>query len=206
MPKPAIGRRRHVSRPSARRMRLLAGSLLAGWMIAGCARSMPPEVPDFKPPAKAVVKEETPPQVVADTRPAAPVEPPPAPAPAKPAPAAPRPEAPPPPVEKKVAPTLVGTWKISEMSVNGQSPPESAQMQMTMTFEEGGSVTMTVSAPQMPQAHTQTGTWSLIDGQITMSMDRESRTGRCTFEGDSRAILEFEEGGQKIRMVLTKTS
>jgi len=172
---------------------------------------MPPEVPDFKPPAKKVVKEETPPQVVADTRPAAPVEPPPAPAPAKPeppkpAPPPPRPEAPPPPVEKKAAPTLVGTWKISEMSVNGQSPPESAQMQMTITFEEGGSVTMAVSSPQMPQAHTQTGTWSLTDGQITMSMDRESRTGRCTFEGDSRAILEFEEGGQKIRMVLTRTS
>jgi hypothetical protein len=192
-------------------MGVLPGLLLVGWAIAGCARSMPPEIPEFKPPAKVVVKEETPPQVVADTRPAAPSEPPPAlepakPEPPKPAPAPPRLEAPPPPVEKKAAPTLVGTWKISEMSVNGQSPPESSQMQMTMTFEEGGSVTMTMSMPQMTEAHTRTGTWSLTDGQITMNMDRESRTGRCTFEGDSRATLEFEEGDQKIKMVLTKTS
>lgn len=171
---------------------------------------MPPEVPEFKPPPKKVVQEETPPQVVADARPAAPVEAPPAPAPAKPEPAKPAPPPPrpaaPPPVEKKAAPTLVGTWKITEMSMNGQSPPESAQMQMTITFEEGGNVTMTISAPQMPQPHTQTGTWSLTDGQLTMSMDRESRTGRCTFEGESRAVLEFEEGGQKVRMVLTRAS
>jgi len=95
----------------------------------------------------------------------------------------------------------VGTWRVTGMSHNGQDMPGFDEMEMTLTFTEDGSITMSVSGGQMPEAMTQEGTYRLSDSQITMSLDNQSKTGTCTFDGHNRVTLEFDEA----RMVLTRT-
>jgi len=177
-------------------------------LLMGCIRSSPPEIPDFKPPPKPVVKEETKPVLAVEApepevveKPAPEPEPEPiAPVVAEPEPEPPEPE--PKPVEPEpAAPTLVGTWRVTEMSHNGQTMPGFDQMEMTFTFTEEGTVTMSISGGQMPEAMTRDGTYTLSDGQITINIDNQSKTGTCTFDGPNRVTIEIDEG----RMVMTRT-
>lgn len=180
--------------------------------VVGCARSMPPEVSEPRTPAKIAVRERVEPALAADTVEAAPAaapappeakpEPPkPAEAP-KPAPVVPKAEAPPPPpIEEARAPTIVGSWRVSEMTRNGEPMPGLDQMDMTFTFGEDNTVTMTMSSPQMPEPQTRSGTYSYADGQITISLDNDTKTGPCTFEGNNKVTLEIEG----MKLVLTRT-
>lgn len=181
-------------------------------LLAGCARSLPPDIPEFKPP-KPAVTEETRPEAVVDTAEPVPEESEPEPEPdpepeppelaqtPAPAPSKPEPET---AKQQPQAPTLVGTWRVSEFSMNGETSPEFGQIEMTFTFAEGGTVTMSVSGGPMPEARTTEGTYTLTDGQITMSIDNDTQTGTYSFEGNDRVTLAFEQEGQKVRMVLTR--
>ncbi len=102
--------------------------------------------------------------------------------------------------EVRKEPTLLGSWRISEMAQKGQVMPMPEGMQMTLTFAEGGTVSMSMSGGPTPEGHVRQGTFSYADGQVTISLDRETKTGKCTFEGSDRVTLEFDE----VRMVLTR--
>jgi len=86
------------------------------------------------------------------------------------------------------------------MAQKGQVMPMPEGMQMTLTFAEGGTVSMSMSGGPTPEGHVRQGTFSYADGQVTISLDRETKTGKCTFEGSDRVTLEFDE----VRMVLTR--
>ena len=73
-------------------------------------------------------------------------------------------------------------------------------MEMTFTFTEDGTVTMSVSGEQMPEAMTREGTYTLSNGEITMNIDNQSQTGSYTFDGNNRVTIEIDEA----RMVLTR--
>jgi len=158
----------------------------------------------YHPPAKRVVKEITAPEPVADAPKAVVVEqaPPPPPEPkvaaTKPAAVV---EAPPEPKkEAPKEPTLIGTWRVSEMVQRGTTMPMPEGMEMTLTFADGGTVTMSMSGGPMPEAQNRQGTYSYSDGQITIALDRETKTGKCTFEGNDRVIIEVDE----VKMTLTR--
>jgi hypothetical protein len=180
---------------------LLSG--LLNCVLPGCGRDLPPEILKFVPPVKQAVVDSTVPEVVKE--PSAPADvpkPKPKPAPVKQAVV----EAAPPPAPvveakpEKKEPTILGTWTVVEMSHNGQSQPMPPGMQMTLTFEEGGSVTMSMSGDQMPEARTTQGTYSLTDGQISLTVGNDTQTGTCSFEGENRLVLDFT----KAEMVLTR--
>lgn len=177
---------------------MIVAVLMTGF--TGCGREVPPEIPDFRIPPKIALVDSTVPEVVTD--PSAPMGPVPTPLPKRaptkasvavtkakvaeaPSPT-PIPEAP-------AAPSIVGTWQVTEMSRRGQSQPLPSGMQMTFTFAQDGSLTMSVSGGQMPQAHTQQGTYSLTGNQITITMQNHSKSGTCTFDGNDRVTLEMDE-------------
>jgi hypothetical protein len=175
--------------------------------LSGCGRDAPPEIPDFRIPAKIALVDSTVPEVVAD--PSAPMAPTPAPLPkgeptkapvlvAKKNVAAPTPT---PAPEAPLAPSIVGTWQITEMARRGQSQPLPAGMQMTLTFAQDGSLTMSVSGGQMPQANTQQGTYTLTGNQITINLHNQAKSGTCTFEGDNKITIEIDEA----KMTMTRT-
>jgi uncharacterized protein (TIGR03066 family) len=169
---------------------------------------MPPDIPEFAKPAPKV-EEKVEPELAADEPETAPAEPEPEPEPEpeakkveekKPEPKKPEPK--PEPVEEvEAAPTLVGTWRVVEMSHGGQTSPEMSQMEMTFTFTADGNFTMSMSMPQMDRTHTQEGTYSLEGDQLTITADGRDQTGTCTFEGNDRVVLEISGG----RMVLSRT-
>ena len=176
-------------------------------LLIGCIRSAPPEIPDFKPPPKPVVTEETKPVLAVDAPEPEVEEPPPVPEPEliEPVAAEPEPERPAPapkPAEPEpAAPSLVGTWRVTEMTHNGQSSPGFDQMEMTFTFTEDGTATMTVSGDMMPEDMTRDGSYTLADGQITMTFEGQSQSGSYTFDGNNSVTIEIDQA----RMVLTRT-
>jgi outer membrane biosynthesis protein TonB len=168
---------------------------------------LPPEVTAFKPPATRKVVPETTPAPADNPAPTPVVEaPPPAPireerthkasAPAE----APKPA----PVKAEAkTPTIVGSWQVAEMSHKGQVMPMPAGMVMTLTFAEGGTLSMTMTgAPGGAEAPARQGTYSASGGSISIDMDNDKKTGTLTFEGNDRAILDFEEA----RMTLTRSA
>ncbi len=176
--------------------------------MAGCTRALPPDIPEFKPPRTSVselpeivvVSEggEPAPQVAEAPKPEAPPE---APKP-KPVAAAPQ-EAPPPAAEEQkpepTAPTIIGTWRVTEMSRNGQVMPEMTQMQMTLTFAEDGTVTMSMTHPQRPEPMSRSGTYSISGDQLTITMEGDSKTGPYTLDGNQLTI-EIEEA----KLIMTR--
>lgn len=189
---------------------ILKTFIVAGSMIClgtGCGRESPPEVPAYKVPPAIVFEESTIPE----------------PLPLSGIPtASPKPVPPPAPVkvqtsvqaEQKVVapaaktapsgPSLIGSWRVVEMSVNGQSMPASSGMQITMIFAEGGTLTTTVSAPQMPEGKTDQGSYTVNNDQITMTSRNQSRTGTFRFEDPNRITLEMTEGNSQLKLVLTR--
>ncbi|MFA5864581.1 MAG: lipocalin family protein [Phycisphaerae bacterium] len=174
-------------------------------LASSCGRDAPPVISDFVPPLKLADVESTVPDVAPQPSKAPPLAPPPMPKPVKSVRQVvqtpvqeikpePKPQAP-------AAPSIVGTWQITEMIQNGTSMPLPPGMQMTLTFDDGGTVTMSVSAPQMPQSQTQQGTYTLNNDQITMNIKNEAMTGTCTFEGNTKVTLDFT----KVKMVLVRS-
>jgi hypothetical protein len=96
----------------------------------------------------------------------------------------------------------VGTWQIVEMSHRGQPSPMPPGMTMTLTFAEGGSLSMTMSGGPAPAGQSRQGSWSLSGNQITVTMENDTKTGSLTFEGPDRAILDLEEA----KMTLSRSS
>lgn len=171
---------------------VLVGALVAG----GCWRESPPEIPDYIPRvAKPAV--ETPKVEVAEApaQPVAAPEPKPeAPPPPKPVVAAKPIEAPPPPPPAPAAarePTIVGTWKAVEMSQGGNAMPANVSIQFT--FEQDGTLSMSMSMEGMPESQTEKGTYTLNGDQITISIENDAKTGTLRFEGESRVTLEVAE-------------
>jgi hypothetical protein len=185
---------------------ILKTGFIAGvivWIGAGCGRDAPPDVPEYKIPPAIVFEESAVPEPAPlSGAPAAAPRPVPRPMPAK--------VQVPVPVEQKVVapvmkaeasgPSLIGSWRITEMIVKGQAIPMPAAMQMTLTFAEGGSVTMSVSGGQMPQGKTEQGTYTLTGEQFTMTIHNDTKSGTCRFEGTGRATLDMGEA----KMVLTR--
>jgi hypothetical protein len=184
--------------------------IVAGWVIgigAGCGREAPPEVPEYKIPPAIVFEESAVPEPPSlSGTPEAPPKPAPPPMPVKvqaPVQSVQKVDA---PVAKPESsrPSLIGSWRVTEMVVGGQAMPMAAGMQITMTFAEGGSMTTNVSAPQMPQGKTDQGSYTLSNDQITMTSNNHSRTGTLRFEDPNRITLEMTEGNNQVRIVLTR--
>ncbi|NLX21561.1 MAG: lipocalin family protein [Phycisphaerae bacterium] len=177
--------------------------------VAGCTRALPPDIPEFKPPRSSVTElpeivvasegGEPAPVVAEAPKPAAPPEAP------KPKAVATAPaEAPPPAVEEEkaepTAATIVGTWRVTEMSHGGQPMPQMSEMQMTFTFAEDGTLAMKITHPQMPEPQSKSGTYSVSGNQLTITMEGESKTGPYTLDGNSLTI-EIEQA----KLVMTRT-
>jgi len=179
--------------------------LVPAFVIAGCYRSSPPQIKHFKPPAVKVVKEIAPPEVVVDTakpeieKPAPTPEPTPEPEKTSSATPAPTP-APKPKKEEAQAPSIIGSWRVTEMTQNGQSSPQMDSMEMTFTFAEDGSASVTMAHSQMPEPMTREGTYTLSDKTLTMTFEGHSDTSTLTFEGNDQAVIEKDQ----VRMVLTR--
>jgi len=179
---------------------IVYGILILGFI--GCTREPPPEVSDYKAPKKYVLEESTVPESV--TTVSTPVVLPPTPPPTAktiaktltPPPSA----ATPLPVKAKSEPTIIGTWEVQELIKHGQPQPKMAGMQMTLTFAEGGSLSMTISNPQMPQPMTMQGTYTFGDGQISLNIKGQPQSGTYQFEGENRVTLDLGEG----KMVLSR--
>ena len=179
----------------------LAG-LTSSLMISGCYRSSPPEIPEFLPPPRPAARVLTTPEAVKGKTEAWTEEPKPEPEPESTstpaASAAPPPEAKPTEVVV-VKPSLIGTWLVLEFIQNGQAMPLPEGMEMTMTFAEGGSVSMKMSSEMMPEGQAFQGTYVLDGDRMTVSMQGQTRSGTYSFDGDT-LTLDFEDG----RMVLSR--
>jgi hypothetical protein len=86
------------------------------------------------------------------------------------------------------------------MTHNGQVAPGFDMMEMTFTFSEDGTLSMSVSGGQMPEAMTREGTYTVSDSSITITMEGDSKTGTLTFEGSDQAVIEIDQA----RMVLSR--
>lgn len=161
----------------------------------GCYRSSPPEMPEFKAPVRAVeevVEEELVEDKVTlvvgmpDMMPEPDFEPVSAAAPAPVAAAAP-PPAPDSAAPTAAAPTIVGSWRVTDMSHDGQSMMMPG-MEMTMTFGADGTLTMYATAAEMPEPMTMTGSYTVNGSQITMEMNGDSKSGTFTLTATTLAI------------------
>ncbi len=180
------------------RRRALVGCVLTGALL-GCYRAGPPEVIEFRPPPKVVAKASAVPEaaeeVVAERTV---VEAPPPPSKRDPTPVvaptvAPRePEPDPEPVvEKGSGPSILGTWRVVAMGSTGNTQPLPEGTSMTLTVAPGGTVTMTVSNPQMPEDQIMEGTYELDGDRITVTIQGETRSGTYTFDGNNRVTLDM---------------
>jgi hypothetical protein len=178
--------------------------------LAGCGRDDPPTIAEFHPPKEKAIDEEilvkiepTPAPAPTPEKPAAPPEPTPAPEPPK---EQPKKEAPPPPkpVEPEpkapASPSIIGTWRVEEMSHNGQSRPMPEGMEMKFTFAADGKLMMTHSGSRMPEAQSVEGTYSISGDQITITMQNEAKTGTFSLEGNDKLTLEID----KAKMTLVR--
>lgn len=169
------------------------------WLAtAACYRSSPPEIPEFRAPAVKSLKTSTVTmaesddvvldehiEVAIDDAPPEPVQ-----APAQAA-AAPPPSA---AVEAPAAaPTIYGTWRMTEQTSAAGSPGEIPPgVEFLMTFNQDGSINCLVSAPEMPEPMSMQGSFTLNGTQITLEMNGESRTGTYSIEGSTLRLI-FDE-------------
>lgn len=169
-------------------------------------RSSPPVLPVFRAaPAASEPADE--PQIIADEPVSRAPEKPPAPPPVEAPP--PKVEAAPPPpppakapeAPKPAAPTIVGTWRMTEMTMNGQSAPGSDQVSMTFTFKTDGTIAAVHDVASAGMHREQEGTYEVSGDQITIRLDQRPQTMTFSFEGNDRLILSF----QQMRMVLTRS-
>lgn len=182
--------------------------LLGLLLIGGCYRSDPPETTAFRAPVRPTLKAID----VPDTAPkGAPVQvaaaepdaPPPPPPPKPTADAAPVIEAAPAADEPTAAagPTLIGTWRMTSISHDGQEMPMSPGMEMTMTFAEGGKLTFSQS--YNGESRTMTGTWSINGDMLTLTADEagpEAQSGPYTLTGNTLEIT-IDEGTMRLTRI-----
>jgi hypothetical protein len=172
--------------------------------MSGCGRDAPPEGSEYKVPPAIVFGESAVPEPASlSGTPAPPPKPVPTAAPVKVAAPVQAMQKVPEPVKKveSAAPSIIGTWLVSEMSRNGQAMPLPPGMQITFTFAEGGSLTMSVSGEKIPQGkNDQQGSYTLNGEQFTMTMHNKPSSGTCRFEGNDRVTLDMTEA----KMVLTR--
>jgi hypothetical protein len=71
---------------------------------------------------------------------------------------------------------------------------------MTFIFAEDGTLTQSASGGPMPEAQTNSGTYTLNDNSLTLEMQGQSQSGTVTFEGTNGMIFEMDQG----RMTLTR--
>lgn len=176
-----------------------------GWLLAGvalvcgmasCARESPPEIRQFVPPVVRMIADEEPTSrpVVA----AAPTPAPKAPEPTSQPTSAPAPveivEAPveePEPVAP-AAPSIVGSWRIVEVSRQGQTEPMPPGMDMIWTFDENGSLSTSMTGG--PGGGQQTdGSYTLSGDAITISMQSQTLSGTLAFNGNDQMTLDLSE-------------
>lgn len=179
--------------------------------LGACTREGPPEIPEWKltgGPAAAASKIEEVEEVAAPVEAAAAAPAPPEMIAAAPVVAA----APPPqPVETPPAPkapgtpqkpSLIGTWRVAQASEGDKPMPPGMDMRFSFAADGTMTMSMTMNRPDAPEAmtHTKTGTYSLADDTITLSFDRETKSGTLTFEGPDRARIEVE----RVKLVLER--
>lgn len=175
-----------------------SGVFLMGMVLscgsARCARESPPEIRQFVPPVVRMIAEDEPtsrPVVAAAPEPEAPV-------PTSPPATAPAPveivEAPveePEPVAP-AAPSIVGAWRVVEMSRQGQTQPMPPGMDMVWTFDESGSYSMSMTGG--PGGGQQVdGSYTLSGDSITISMPNQTESGTVTFNGNDQMTFDLSE-------------
>ncbi len=163
--------------------------------MASCARESPPEIRQFVPPAVRMIAEDEP-----TSRPVV-------------AAAAPEPEAPKPtsqpttapaPVEiveapaeepepvAPAAPSIVGSWRVVEMSRQGQAQPLPPGMDMVWTFDESGSYSMSMTGG--PGGGQQVdGSYTLSGDSITIMMPNQTESGTVAFNGNDQMTFDLSE-------------
>lgn len=144
-----------LSAPRSTTMPLMVAVCCGFTMMSACLRDDPPQV-SLPSPSPAPVVEEEVVEPVADTSNAPPSEPTPPPQPeAKPEPTKEpdkKPEPEKPKEEPKAERSIIGRWRVTDMSHDGESSPEMQQMSMTLEFKDGGGVTVNMAHPQMPES------------------------------------------------------
>lgn len=175
----------------------LIGLFIIHFINTGCMRSDPPEVTEFKPPKK--VEEERKVVQVADTGEALPDEKKPEPQPEAKPEAKPERKPEPKPEEKKEdpkqdpqGPSIIGTWKMVSMERDGQSMDMPPEMNITMTFQEGGTMTMRQEHSQMPEANEMEGTYTIDGDQLSITVMGDTKSGAFEFDGANTLYLNIE--------------
>ena len=182
---------------------------LAAFDLGWHGRSRPPVLPTFQPPVVDTRPAEEP-QVAAEEPearlPEKPPPPPPVEAPAPQVEVAPPPPPPqkPPDAPKTAGPSIVGTWRVTEMSMNGQPAPGIDQMSMTFTFKADWTVAMVNEVPSAGMKQEKEGTYEIAGDQITIRMDQHPQTMTFSFEGNDRLVLSMQQQQMQMRMVLTR--
>lgn len=192
------------------RLIVLSGCIL-GCVFPGCGRDDPPAILEFRPPIEKTIEEDEP-EVVEKVPEAAPEpekkpEPKPKPKPEpkpkpKPKSKPKKVEAPPPPPEPEPeAPadaSIIGTWRVKKITEHGHTQELPEGMKMIFTFTEDGTVKMTVSHERMPEPHTEEGSYSISDGQITLDIQGESKTGTYEFEGNDKLTIKIADEAEMV--------
>ncbi|GMV97320.1 MAG: hypothetical protein AMXMBFR83_16780 [Phycisphaerae bacterium] len=178
--------------------------------LSACTREGPPEIPEWKlsggPAAAAKIEEveevaapveaaaaaPAPPEMIAAAPVLAPGPPP------KPVETPPVPKAP----ETPQKPSIIGTWRVAQASEGDKPMPPGMDMRFSFAADGTMTMSMTMNRPDAPEptAHTKTGTYSLADDTITLSFDRETKSGTLTFEGPDRVRIEVE----RVKFVLER--
>ena len=180
---------------------------LAALDVGWHGRSRPPVLPVFRPPAVDTRPAEEPQIAVDETEVRLPEKAPPPPPLEAPAPRVEAAPPPPPPTEKRseapkpAAPSIIGTWRVTEMSMNGQTSPAMDQMSMTFTFKADGTAAMVNEVPSAGVKQEKEGTYEIAGDQITIRIDQHPQTMTFSFEGNDRLVLSL----QQMRMVLTRS-
>jgi hypothetical protein len=180
---------------------------LAAFDVGWHGRSRPPVLPAFRPPVVDTRPAEEP-QVAAEEPevrlPEKPPPPPPVEAPAPRVEAAPPPPQKPAEAPKPTGPSIIGTWRVTEMSMNGQPSPDMSQMSMTFTFKADGTMTMVNEVPSAGVKKEQEGTYEIAGDQITIQVEQHPQTMTFSFEGNDRLVLSLQQQQMQMRMVLTR--
>lgn len=172
-------------------------------LAAGCWRASPPEIEEFRIPVKPAAVETTTSQPVEQTpvaeapkpepRPEEKPEPSKAPVAVAAAPA----EAAPPAPEAPKGPSIVGSWRVTNMSHNGSSQPMPPGFEMKWTFGEDGTLRMEMSMGE--RSESKSGTYTVSGDQITLSgIEGSDKTGTVRFSGSDEMSIEVSERGTTV--------
>jgi hypothetical protein len=173
-------------------------------IFMSCAREAPPTRPSPLPsptPTPEAKSPEPKPAEPEETKPGPEQKPTPKPTPkpkqeSKPAPKAEKKPEPPKEEPKAAEPTLVGTWRVTEMSHNGQSAPMPGEMMLTFTSD--GQVRVGMVGPDGQAQEREEGTYTVNGDQLVVTEGGHDQT--MTFKFIDASHLELSFDGQVMKL------